>query len=95
MTIVTAAVDSINFAAALTVDRDIIVEGFVSWVGRSSMEITLELSMVPPRRGGSTEGGTEDATDNEVCVLLSLWGFMLLRCVFPYLRESDFLKPRT
>ena len=95
VTIVTAAVDSINFAAALTVDRDIIVEGFVSWVGRSSMEITLELSMVPPRSGGSDASGAEDAVDNEVRVLQLHLGFDAFFASPYFPRESDFLERRS
>jgi hypothetical protein len=72
VTIVTAAVDRINFIHTLNVDSDLIIEGyvsfhvglfdmicfilnsiacrFVSWVGRSSMEITLELSFAKGTR---------------------------------------------
>jgi acyl-coenzyme A thioesterase 9 len=40
---VTASVDDVDFRSSLCLDTDIRMTGFVSWVGRSSMEICVEL----------------------------------------------------
>ncbi len=40
---VTASVDDVEFRTSLCLDTDIRMTGFVTWVGRSSMEICVEL----------------------------------------------------
>ncbi|TKR73371.1 hypothetical protein L596_020687 [Steinernema carpocapsae] len=48
MCIVTACVDKIDFhSKTITLDQDIEMHGHVSWVGRSSMEITMKLQQMP------------------------------------------------
>jgi acyl-coenzyme A thioesterase 9 len=44
LSLVTAAVDGITMQKRFPVDRDLEMKGCVSWVGSSSMEITIEIS---------------------------------------------------
>ena len=49
MGIVTAAVDQIKMkGSSLVPDRDVYINGHVTWVGASSMEITMEVTQVSP-----------------------------------------------
>lgn len=41
--LVTACVDSINLFESITVDEDFMLEGWVNFVGRTSMEIEINL----------------------------------------------------
>ncbi|GAQ93488.1 hypothetical protein KFL_015730010, partial [Klebsormidium nitens] len=54
--IATAAVDHLAWAGELIrLDKDLRIQGQVTWVGRSSMEITLEASTVGPQPGDTPE----------------------------------------
>ncbi|CAM6083382.1 unnamed protein product [Calypogeia fissa] len=46
--LVTASVDKINLLKPITITDDITVAGAVAWVGRSSMEIRMEVTQVSP-----------------------------------------------
>ncbi|XP_049386650.1 acyl-coenzyme A thioesterase 4, mitochondrial-like isoform X2 [Solanum stenotomum] len=53
--LVTASVDNMILKKPICIDNDITIEGAVTWVGCSSLEIQLEVKQSPPEPTNSTE----------------------------------------
>jgi acyl-CoA hydrolase len=57
VTIVTLGMDRLKFENRMTIDTDLVLESRITWVGRSSIEVQVELSALSPEEesGGSRQ----------------------------------------
>ncbi|KAJ3211039.1 Acyl-coenzyme A thioesterase 9, mitochondrial [Entophlyctis luteolus] len=63
-TIVTASVDRIDMVREIPPNEDISIFGFVTYVGNSSMEISIQMEAIPPEAGISLDD-MDDSIDSE------------------------------